>query len=107
MTRVRTSREDISGLLSAAQRAAARELGQVPATQDNLDLLAAHVHKFVMLQVIAGAWAGASVTDVRDLMGMRVTARLGRPLHSEPDVKVEYDFTRTRLPLLLVEQLRN
>ncbi len=86
----------ISSLLNAAQRKAIDEIGEVPATPNNLERLAATVRENILKQVDIGSWMAWEITDRDQLAFLGVSARLGKGLTEAPIV-VEYDFTRTPL----------
>ncbi len=97
-----TDSPEASALLQKAQALAASDLGPVPATRDNLDLLATLIHRHVLLQATFGQWAAFGVHDARDLVPLKVTVDLNPGLLGAPLI-VSWDFTQTALSLLVVD----
>lgn len=96
----------VNYLLELARKYALNEIGPVVATPHNLDLLAQHARGAVLAQVRVGLWAKLGVTDPEQMAGLKVTAVLGQELFGEPPIKLEYDFTKTKLPMLTMKSVR-
>lgn len=100
-------------LLAQAQAAAlaaiSPEHAQLPATPDNLKLLGDTILRAIHEQVRVGGWTdlGIAKDEFVKLEGLKVLARLGNPFKSESGVVVEYDFSKTSLPLLRVKSARS
>lgn len=92
----------ITLLLREARAAALAAHAGRPASDDALAELAADVRREVLHQVDRGEWTPHGVLRIEAMLGLRVTVVPGRTLLGEPPLRIEFDFARTALPLLVV-----
>lgn len=92
------ARFHIDALLNQARLAAIASITGLPATEQNLGLLANAIYSMVMRQVKAGLWTKLGVIELGQLGGLRVSASFGNGLMGEPPIVVKYDFSKTALP---------
>ena len=95
-----TDDAEITALIQAARVAAVADVGEIPATPENLSRLAGLVRLHVLMQVIDGQWSRWEVT-LDQMLALRVTARLNKS-GAGPEILIEEDFSRTRLKFLQV-----
>ncbi|MGN6110091.1 MAG: hypothetical protein ACTHU0_33605 [Kofleriaceae bacterium] len=95
----------ISALLASARAFGLERMAGLDASPENLEDLARSIYHCVLLQVFAGAWAEHGVRRRPQMVGLRVEVVLGNQLLGEPPLKIEFDFSKTALPLLVVETL--
>lgn len=88
----------LARVLNEAQAAAIAEMHGVPAIPSELARLAIKVKSRILVQVALGQWAEFGIVDPDDMLGLVVTAKLGRTALGEPPIKIEYDWTRTARP---------
>jgi hypothetical protein len=101
--------KEATRLLNIAQTAAVWELageGGINATPENLAELARLVRKALLLQVELGLWRafGIGAGETAKIAPVVVTTRFGNKF-TEPPVVVDYDFSRTSVPLLRVRSV--
>lgn len=102
--KVLTVDSEVSVRINDAQEDAVRALGSSPsartATQENLDRLAAMIKERIRDQVADGLWPGVVAGGMN---GLVVYCRLGNRLLGESPIQIEYDFSRTVKPALIVD----
>lgn len=96
---------EVTRLLEAARVQGVRALNGRPADPDALHELATAIRGAVFEQVERKLWAAWGVETLADVGGLGVRARLGNPLF-EPPVVIEWDWSRTKLPRLVVKASR-
>lgn len=104
-----TPTEEISKLLAAARQQVLERFSGQPATLGpggTLERASDVVYWTILGQVAAGMWRKYGVADVDDMRGLRVEVGLGNQLLGEPPLKIDYDFAKTALPLLVVSNAR-
>lgn len=103
----------VEGLLNGAQSAATSQLtaendGVPPvATEGALERLAELSRDYVRWQASYGLWEPLGLKDWRGLDALKVTYELGDVSAGEPPIKINYDFSKTALPTLVVKSVSN
>lgn len=92
----------ITALLRHARLVALEEFSGQRATEEVRLAVAECIRTTILRQVIAGLWKEYAITDHRQLEHLRVSVQFGNTLIGEPPLKIEWDFSRTALPLLVV-----
>ena len=103
----------ITALLRQAQITALEWVSGTDASAQTLELLAHEVRRVVVRQAMLGLWddyippqdpADPQTSLERSRFGaLKVDVVFGNTLVGEPPLKVEYDFSRTSLPMLVVK----
>jgi hypothetical protein len=65
--------------------------------------MAIEIRDTILRQVLAGLWSEFGVTDVNQMFGLQVSVEHGNRLRGEPPLKINWDFSRTALALLVVD----
>lgn len=100
-----TATPSIDTLLAAARVAALEAISGKPATLQNLATFGAIVRNTILAQTAIGMWAAHGITDLSQMTGLQVEATLGNPFTSDCAIKLDYDFSKTALPLLTVKNV--
>ena len=95
----------LTDLLNEAQAAAILAMNGAPAIPSELATLAAHVRGVILTQAALGRWSHLRVHNPDDLVDLKVTASLGNRLVGEPPIKIEYDFSKTARPDIVVNSV--
>lgn len=98
-----TPNPGISALLRHARLTALQEVSGKPATLEALASTAEIIHATIMRQVSTGLWSDYGVRDVAQMRELVVEVVLGDTGAGDPPIKINYDFARTALPALVVE----
>lgn len=93
----------ITALLRHARLIALEVHHGEPATLETLRKLGESIRNAVIGQAAAGLWKDFGVTDRAHISGLRVACVYGDVEAGEPPLKIEWDFSQTRLPNLVVE----
>ena len=99
----------ITALLRHARQLALQELSGQPATlgaDGTLAIAAGIMRDAVIAQAAAGLWVPYGVTEPDHIRGLVVTCAFGDVARGEPAIKIEWDFSRTRLAGLVVESTK-
>ncbi len=95
----------VTSLLNQARASALEKCSGQPATLQSLAELSGTIRMIVLRQVYAGLWTEHGVADPAGLAGLRVAVTFGNVLVGEPPLRVDYDFSRTAMPLLVVRSV--
>lgn len=95
--------EGITRLVNLAQISAVGQFAGQRPTPEVLASLAAVVRANILTQAAGGLWQAWNVLEATDLEPLVVRARLGNRLLGEPMIKLEYNWARTKLARLLVD----
>lgn len=106
MTLIASPTPGITALLRHARLVAIECHSGEPATVTNLRRWGDSMRSAVIAQVFAGLWKEFGVTELAHISGLRVEVVLGNELSGEPPLKINWDFSRTKLPNLVVENAR-
>lgn len=106
MTLIASPTPGITALLRHARLVAIECHSGEPATVTNLRRWGNSMRNAVVAQVLAGLWKEFGVTELAHISGLRVEVVLGNESAGEPPLKIEWDFSQTRLPNLVVETVR-
>jgi hypothetical protein len=92
-------------LIDIAHRAAVSKLEGIEADDSALRRLALMIRSAVLVQVGLGMWSKLGVTKHAEMMALTVTCSLDQSaaLRGEPPIRIQYDFSRTKLSTLIVE----
>jgi len=96
----------ITALLRHARLIALEDLSGQAATSQNLQRASTIIRDTVLRQVLAGLWSEYGVTDVNQMLGLQVEVVIGARLRGESPLKINWDFSRTALALLVVDDQR-
>lgn len=100
-----TATPSIDTLLASARWSALEAISGKPATLQNLKTFAHIVRNTILAQASMGMWKGHGISAMSQIAGLRVEATLGNPFTSECAIKLDYDFSKTALPLLVVKNV--
>lgn len=93
----------ITALLRHARLLALEEFSGQPSTFDVLKRVSEYIYLCVLRQVGAGLWKEYGVEDLKQMTPLRVRVEYGNQLLGESPLKIEWDFSRTALRMLVVE----
>lgn len=100
-----TDEVSITRLLIAARNYGIGRMQGLPATRHNMDSLASEVRGEVLRQAERGTWAPWGAVNRAAVEGLVITARHGRALFNEPPIVLDWDWSQTAIPSLLVTNL--